>query len=103
MQVHHPSNPADITSIGVTHNGSSNINGSILRFYVWNFSASSWRQIGTDFSMTTGIASYTSWSFWGKVYASYINPTSQMFILATLNTTNASLNVDYIKLEIAHP
>jgi hypothetical protein len=93
--------PSSITSIGVTLNGSSNINGSTLRFWSWNFSSSSWTQIGS-FSMTTTIASHSSWTAWDKVYANYING-SNMFILASLNTSAADLNIDYIKLSVAHP
>jgi hypothetical protein len=97
------SNPVNITSIGITLNGSSNINASTLRFYAWNFNTSSWRQLGTDFSITTNLSTYTIWSFWGKVYSSYVDGSDHMFILATLNTPAANLNIDYIKLQVAHP
>jgi hypothetical protein len=97
------SNPVNITSIGITLNGSSNINASALRFWAWNFNTSSWRQLGTDFSITTSLSTYTIWSFWGKVYSSYIDGSDHMFILATLNTTAANLNINYIKLGIAYP
>ncbi|MFA5367750.1 MAG: hypothetical protein WC333_07730, partial [Dehalococcoidia bacterium] len=96
-------NPADITSIGVTLTGSSSIDASTLRFYAWNFDTESWTQIGSDFSITTSIASYSSWTAWGKVYADYIDGSQYMYILAVLNTANANLNVDYIKLTVAHP
>ncbi|MFA5056367.1 MAG: S8 family serine peptidase [Dehalococcoidia bacterium] len=96
-------NPADITSIGITLNGSSSIAGSTLRFYAWNFDTESWTQIGSDFSMTTSIASYSSWAAWGKVYADYIDGSQYMYILAILNTANANINVDYLKLTVAHP
>ena len=97
------SNPVNITSIGITLNGSSNINASTLRFWAWNFNTSSWRQLGTDFSITTNLSTYTIWSFWGKVYSSYIDASDHMFILATLNTTAANLNINYIKLKTAYP
>ena len=96
-------NPTNITSIGVTLNGSSSINGSILRFYAWNFSASSWTQIGTGLSTNTSISSYPAWAAWGKVYANYIDGSQHMFILAALNTTSANLNIDHIKLSVAYP
>src|SRR5690606_15305916 len=95
-------NPADITSIGVTLTGSSSIDASTLRFYAWNFDTESWTQIGSDFSITTSIASYSSWTAWGKVYADYIDGSQYMYILAVLNTANANLNVDYLKLTVAH-
>jgi len=97
------SDPADITSIGITLNGSSNISGAIMRFYAWNFNTSSWRQLGSEFSLTTNISSYTSWALWGKVYSNYIDGTAHMFILASLNTPVANFNIDYIKLSVAHP
>jgi bacillolysin len=97
------SNPVNITSIGITLNGSSNINASTLRFWAWNFNTSSWRQLGTDFSITTSLSTYTIWSFWGKVYSSYVDGSNHMFILATLNTSAANFNINYIKLEIAYP
>jgi bacillolysin len=95
------SNPANITSIGITLNGSSSTS-STLRLWTWNFTTSSWTQIGSNFSMTTNIASCQAWTAWGKVYTNYING-SNMFILATLNTANANLNIDYVKLSVAHP
>jgi Zn-dependent metalloprotease len=93
--------PGNITSIGITLNGSSSTS-STLRLWTWNFTTSSWTQIGSNFSMTTNIASCQAWTAWGKVYTNYING-SNMFILATLNTANANLNIDYVKLSVAHP
>ena len=95
-------NPVNITSIGVTLNGSSNITSSTLRLWAWNFTTNSWSQIGSNFTMNTSIASYSLWTAWGKVYTNYIN-SSNMFILASLNTSAADLNIDYIKLSVAHP
>ena len=96
-------NPVNITSIGVILYSSSNINGSSLRLYARNFTTSSWTQIGTDFNMTTSISLYNAWAAWGKVYSNYIDGSQHMFILAAMNTTNANLNIDYIKLSVAHP
>ena len=60
-------------------------------------------QLGADLSITTNLSTYTIWSFWGKVYSSYIDPSYHMFILAILNTPAANLNINYIKLYVAHP
>jgi hypothetical protein len=92
--------PDAITSIGVTLNGSAQTNGDVLQLWAWNFDTGSWRQIGSDFSMTTDIASYTAWTAWGKVYADYIDSDGYMYILANLNDDNQDLNVDYIKLSV---
>ncbi len=93
-------NPDLITSIGVTLNGSAEMNGDILQLWAWNFNTSSWRHIGGNFSMTTDITSYTAWAFWGKVYADYIDGDGYMYILANLNNTSQDMNVDYIKLSV---
>ena len=93
--------PDSIVSIGVTLNGSSGTNGSTLRFWAWNFNASSWTQVGS-FTLNTSVSSCSAWTAWGKVFSSYISG-SNMFILAALNTSNTNLNVDYIKLDIAYP
>jgi len=95
-------NPADITSIGVTLNGSSN-DASTLRFYAWNFNTGTWTQIGSGFSMTTSISSYNAWAAWGQVYSDYIDGSQHMFILAAMDTANTNLNVDYIRLSVAYP
>ena len=102
---------ANITSIGVTLNGSAKTNGDILQLWAWNFSAGSWKQLGiygsgstaTNFSMTTNIATYSAWTAWGKVYTNYIDSNGYMYILANLNNASESLYVDYIKLTVAHP
>lgn len=93
-------NPGTITSIGVTLNGSAETDGDVLQFWAWNFDTDSWRQIGSDFSMTTNIESYTAWTAWGKVYADYIDGDGYMYILANLNDANQDLNVDYFKLSV---
>ena len=90
--------PNNITSIGVTLNGSAETNGDVLQLWAWNFDSGSWTQVGSDFSMTTDIESYTAWANWGKVYADYIDDDGHMYILANLATANAGLNIDYVKL-----
>jgi hypothetical protein len=92
--------PDYITSIGVTLNGSAETNGSTLQLWAWNFDTGAWRQVGGNFFMTTDIASYTAWTFWGKVYSDYIDGDGYMYILANLNNANQDMNVDYIKLSV---
>jgi hypothetical protein len=100
---------ANITSIGITLNGSAKTNGDVLQLWAWNFSSGSWKQFGiygstaTNFSMTTSIATYSAWAAWGKVYTNYINGNGYMYILANLNNAGENLYVDYIKLTVAHP
>jgi uncharacterized repeat protein (TIGR02543 family) len=98
---------ANITSIGITLNGSAKTNGDVLQFYAWNFSANngagSWNQIGSNRSMTTNISTYTEWALWGKVYTNYINASGYMYILANLNNAGENLYVDYINLTVLHP
>jgi len=100
---------ANITSIGITLNGSAKTNGDILKLWAWNFSSSSWKQLGiygsgtTNFSMTTNIATYSAWTAWGKVYSNFIDSNGYMYILANLNNASEYLYVDYIKLTVAHP
>ena len=94
---------ANITSIGITLNGSAKTNGDVLQFYAWNFSSGSWNQSGSNFSMTTSIATYSTWTTWGKVYTNYINGSGYIYILANLNNASENLYVDYIKLIVAHP
>jgi C1A family cysteine protease len=97
---------ANITSIGITFNGSAKTGGDVLQFYAWNFSSNSWNQIGSNRSMTTNISTYTEWALgnkWGKVYTNYINGSGYMYILANLNNVSENLYVDYIKLAILHP
>ena len=90
--------PADITSIGVRLNGFSEMNGDVLQLWAWNFSSGSWRQIGSNSSMTTSIATYGVWTTWGKVYTNYIDGNGYMYILANLNNVGENLYVDDIKL-----
>lgn len=92
--------PAAITGIGVMLNGSAETHGDILQLWAWNFDTGAWRQIGSNFSMTTDIASYKAWTFWGKVYADYIDGDGYMYILANLTGSNQDMNVDYIKLSV---
>ena len=94
---------ANITSIGVTLNGSAKTNGDVLQLWAWNFSSGSWHQIGSNSSMTTSIATYGVWTTWGKVYTNYIDGNGYMYILANLNNASESLYVDYFKLTVAHP
>ena len=94
--------PADVTSIGVTLNASAETNGDILQLWAWNFNTGSWRKIGNNLTMTTSIATYTSWTNWGKVFTDYID-SGDIYILANLNNSNENLNIDYIKLMLAHP
>lgn len=99
----------NITSIGITLNGSATTNGDLLQFYAWNFSSGSWRQLGiygsttTNFSMTTNLTTYSAWTAWGEVYTNYIDSNGYMYILANLNNAGENLYVDYIELSIAHP
>jgi uncharacterized repeat protein (TIGR02543 family) len=93
---------ANITSLGITLNGSAKTNGDVLQFYVWNFNSNLWQQIGNNRSMTTNISTYTEWALWGKVYTNYING-SDMYILANLNNAGENLYVDYINLTVLHP
>ena len=97
---------ANITSIGITFNGSAKTGGDVLQFYAWNFSSNSWNQIGSNRSMTTNISTYTEWALgnkWGKVYTNYINGSGYMYILVDLDNVSENLYVDYIKLAILHP
>jgi hypothetical protein len=100
---------ANITSIGITLNGSAKTNGDVLQLWAWNFSSGAWSQLGiygsgtTNFSMTTNITTYSAWTAWGKVYANYINSSGYMYILANLNNVSENMYVDYIKLTVAHP
>jgi TolB protein len=100
---------ANITSIGVTLNGSAKTNGDVLQLWAWNFSSGSWKQLGiydsttTNFSMTTSIATYSAWTAWGKVYTNYIDGNGYMYILADLNNPGENLYVDYIKLTTVQP
>jgi hypothetical protein len=95
-------NPTDITSIDITINGSAETNGDILQLWAWNFTTDSWRKIGNNLTMTTSIATYTSWTNWGKDFTNYID-NGDIYILANLNNSNENLNIDYIKLMLAHP
>ena len=100
---------ANITSIGITLNGSAKTNGDILQLWAWNFISNSWKQLGiygsttTNFSMTTNITTCSAWTAWGKVYSNYIDSNGYMYILANLNNASENLYVDYIKLTVAHP
>ncbi|MEA1958848.1 MAG: S8 family serine peptidase [Chloroflexota bacterium] len=96
-------NASDFTSIGVTLNGSAETNGSTLQLWAWNFNAGSWRQIGGDLSMTTDIATYNAWTAWGKIFADYIDGDGYMYVLASLNTPDQDMNIDYIRLTTARP
>jgi hypothetical protein len=94
----------NITSIGVTFNGTSEQGGDLLQLWVWNFSSGSWRQIDSDISL--GNASnqgYTRWTGWGKVFDDYIDVSNHMYILYSHNTSDRNLNIDYVKLEITAP
>jgi hypothetical protein len=89
-------------TVGITLNGSAETNEDTLQLWAWNFTTHSWRKIGNNLTMTPSIATYTSWTNWGTVFTDYING-SDMFILANLNNLNENLNIDYIKLMLAHP
>jgi Leucine-rich repeat (LRR) protein len=94
-------NPYSMTSIGITLNGSAETNGSTLQLWAWNFDTGAWRQVGGNISMTTDIASYSAWAFWGKVYSDYIDGDGYMYILVNLNNANQDLRMDYVKLGVA--
>jgi len=94
----------NITSIGVTFNGTSEMSGDLLQLWAWNFNTSAWQQLGTDISLgNTSNQAYIRWTAWGKVFADYIDASNYMYILYNHNTVSKYLNVDYVKLEIVSP
>ena len=94
----------DITSIGVYFNGSSEVDGDILKFWAWNFADSEWNQIGSGVALTTTCNSYHSgWTSWGKVFSNYIDSTGRLYILIVNTASSSDLHVNYIRLEIATP
>jgi hypothetical protein len=94
----------NITSIGVTFNGSSQDSGDLLQLWAWNFTSGSWRQLGSDISLgNTSNQAYIKWTAWGKVYADYIDASNYMYILYAHDTSGKYLNADYVKLEIVSP
>ena len=95
---------SNITSIGVTFNGSSQDSDDLLQLWAWNFNTSAWQQLGTDISLgNTSNQAYIRWTAWGKVFADYIDASNYMYILYNHNTVSKYLNVDYVKLEIVSP
>ena len=94
----------NITSIGVTFNGSSQDSGDLLQLWVWNFTSESWQQVGSDVSLgNASNQAYIKWTAWGKVFADYIDASNYMYILYNHNTASKYLDVDYVKLEIVSP
>ena len=95
---------SDITSIGVYFNGSAEVGGDILKFWVWDFTTAEWKQIGTGVSLSTSNESYHSgWTTWGKVFANYIDINGSIYILIVNNTPGSDLNVNYIRLDLVTP
>lgn len=94
----------DITSIGVYFNGSSEVDGGTLKFWVWNFVDSGWNQIGSGVTLGTACQSYHSgWTNWGKVFSDYIDFAGKMYVLLVNTDSGSDLHVNYIRLEIATP
>jgi len=94
----------NVTSIGVTFNGSSQDSGDLLQCWAWNFASETWTQVGTDISLgNTSNHAYVRWTAWGKVFDDYIDASNYMYILYTHNTSGKYLNADYVKLEIISP
>lgn len=94
----------NITSIGVTFNGTSEVSGDLLQMWAWNFSSGSWTQVDTDIALgNSSNQGYTRWTAWGKVFDDYIDASNYMYILYCHNTSDRNLNVDYVRLAIVSP
>jgi hypothetical protein len=97
-------NAGDITSIGVYFNGSSEVAGDTLRFWIWNFTDSEWTQVGSGITLSTTCESYHSgWTSWGKVFADYIGTNGKLYLLLVNTASGNDLNVNYLRLEMATP
>ena len=94
----------NVTSIGVTFNGTSEQSSDLLQLWAWNFNSGSWQKIDTDISLGNASSQgYTRWAEWGKLYGDYINGGNHVYILYGHNTSDRDLNADYVKLEITAP
>jgi hypothetical protein len=93
----------NVTSIGITFNGTSQDNGDLLQFWAWNFTSGAWTKVGDISLGNTSNQAYIKWTAWGKVFADYIDASNYMYILYNHNTASKYLNVDYVKLELASP
>lgn len=94
---------SDITSMGVTFNGSSRIEGDVLKLWVWNFSATEWRQIGSGITLSTSNVSYTEYTAWGTVYYDYIDAGGHVYLLFSNSASTHDLNINYVELELSTP
>ncbi len=94
---------SNITSIGVTFNGSSASSGDILTIWVWNCSATEWCQIGSGITLSTSNVSYTEYTDWGTVYYDYIDAGGQVYLLFSNSASTHDLNINYVKLELSTP
>jgi len=94
----------NITSIGVTFNGTSEVSGDPLQLWAWNFNTESWTQVGSDIELENASSQgYTEWTVWGKVFDDYIDASNYVYVLYAHNTSGKKLNTDYVKLEVVSP
>ena len=92
--------PTTISNIKLTFVGKSQNNDDILQFWVWNYTTSAWNQVGTDFSMTTSIATYSADITSG--FSDYIPGGDSLYVLFVHNTKNRDLFVDYVKSDVTY-
>ena len=107
--------PGNITCIDVSLVGSSEVEGDLMRFYLWNASGGAWTSLGewasggmVDFSMSTGEDSYSANTFYlglslGEVFDDYVDGSGDMYVLYAHNTSDRDLTIDYIDVQVMTP